>query len=172
MSFSKTTTSFRCRLHICHRRLRGSGRIKRMENSSDESEEEPPDSDNSEEDIGHHENTSIEGKSSLDSEDDPPENRRPGRNARTRAKVTLTLVTITYANWKTRQKYDNTFRKGSERKVETLRPLLFLRGRLVCNLLSYSQRTPDCFHLTLCIPSIDVSQFSSHWLSSLIIVPG
>ncbi|KAI0251942.1 armadillo-type protein [Lactifluus subvellereus] len=69
------------------KRLRGSGRTKRMENSSDESEEEHPDSDNSEEDTGHHKNSSIEGKPSLDSEDDPPENRRPGRDARTRAKT-------------------------------------------------------------------------------------
>jgi hypothetical protein len=57
-----------------------------MENSSDESEEEHSDTDNSEEDIRH---ASVGGKSSLDSEDDPPENRRPGRDARTRAKVTL-----------------------------------------------------------------------------------
>jgi len=71
------------------KRLRGSGRIKRMENSSDESDEGHPDSDTSEEDIGHHKNTSIEGKSSLDSEDDPPENRRPGRDARTRAKAKI-----------------------------------------------------------------------------------
>lgn len=60
----------------------------RRENSSSESEEERSESDNSVGDIEDHTSDSV-GRSSLNSEDDPPENRRPGRDARTRANVTL-----------------------------------------------------------------------------------
>lgn len=68
------------------RRLRA--RIMRRENSSSESEEEPSDSDNSEGEIEDHTSDSVGGRSSLNS-DDPPENRRPGRDARTRANVSF-----------------------------------------------------------------------------------
>jgi hypothetical protein len=61
----------------------------RRENSSSESEEERSDSDNSVGEIEDHTSDSVGGRSSLNSEDDPPENRRPGRDARTRANVTL-----------------------------------------------------------------------------------
>ncbi|KAH9990948.1 armadillo-type protein [Russula compacta] len=68
------------------KRLRGNGRNKRGEDYSDESEEEHSDS-NSSEDIGDHTSDSVGGRSS--SEDDPSENRRPGRDARTRAKAKI-----------------------------------------------------------------------------------
>jgi hypothetical protein len=59
----------------------------RRENSSSESEEEHFDSDNSVGDIGDHTSDSVGERSSLNSEDVRPENRRPGRDARTRANV-------------------------------------------------------------------------------------
>ncbi|KAH9985602.1 armadillo-type protein [Russula vinacea] len=69
------------------KRLRASGRGMRRENSSSESEEEHFDSDNSVGDIGDHTSDSVGERSSLNSEDVRPENRRPGRDARTRANV-------------------------------------------------------------------------------------
>jgi hypothetical protein len=63
----------------------------RGENSSDESEEERSDSDNSVGDIEDHTSDSVGVRSSQNSEDDPPENRRPGRDARTRANVTFSF---------------------------------------------------------------------------------
>lgn len=76
------------RLYV--RRLRAGGRSMRGENSSGESDEEPSDSDESVGDIEDHTGDSLGGRS-PNSEDDPPENRRPGRDARTRANVTFSL---------------------------------------------------------------------------------
>jgi len=73
------------------RRLRGSGRNKRGEDSSDESEKQHSDSDNNEEDIGDDTSDSVGERLSLNSEEDPSESRRPGRDARARAKVTLSF---------------------------------------------------------------------------------
>jgi hypothetical protein len=67
----------------------------RGENSSDESEDERSESDDSVED---HASESTVGRSPPNSEDDPPENRRPGRDARTRANVILLFLFIAYAN--------------------------------------------------------------------------
>ena len=75
------------------RRLRGNGRNKREGDYSDEPEEDDSDS-NSSEDIGDHTSDSVGGRSS--SEDDPSENRRPGRDARTRAKVTPLLSLVLF----------------------------------------------------------------------------
>lgn len=61
----------------------------RDENSSDESEDEHSESDNSVGDVEDHTSDSAVGRSPPNSEDDPPENRRPGRGARTRANVIL-----------------------------------------------------------------------------------
>ncbi len=60
----------------------------RGENNSDESEDERSESDSSVGD-GDHTSDSAVGRSPPNSEDDPPENRRPGRDARTRANVIL-----------------------------------------------------------------------------------
>jgi hypothetical protein len=67
----------------------------RGENSSDESEDERSESDDSVED---HTSDSAVGGSPPNSEDDPSENRRPGRGARTRANVVLLFLIIAYAN--------------------------------------------------------------------------
>jgi len=68
------------------KRLRASGRNKRGGDSSDESEEERSDSDNnSEEDIENHTSDSVGARLSPN----PSENRRPGRDARTRAKAKI-----------------------------------------------------------------------------------
>ena len=73
------------------RRLRAGGRNLRDENSSDESEDERSESDNS---VGDdHTSDSAVGRSPPNSEDDPPGNRRPGRDARTRANVTFFIIT-------------------------------------------------------------------------------
>lgn len=85
------------------RRLRGSGRNKRGEDSSDESEEDHSESDNSETDNGDDASDSVGERRSLNP-DDPSETRRPGRHARTRAKVTLSYFTLVYADWRTRQR--------------------------------------------------------------------
>jgi len=82
--------------HLYVRRLRAGGRNIRGENSSDESEEEHFDSDNSVGDIEDHPSDSAVGRSSLNSGDDLPENRRPGRDARTRANVILLFFSIAY----------------------------------------------------------------------------
>ncbi len=71
-------------LHV--RRLRGNSRNRRGDDSSDESEEEHSDSDD-EEDTGNDTSDSVGERSSLNSEEDPSASRRPGRDARTRAKV-------------------------------------------------------------------------------------
>jgi hypothetical protein len=73
------------------RRLRAGGRNLRGENSSDELEDEHSSSDNSVGDVEDHTSDSAVGRSPPNSEDDPPlaENRRPGRDARTRANVIL-----------------------------------------------------------------------------------
>lgn len=67
----------------------------RGENNSDESEDERSESDDSVED---HASDSAVGTSPPNSQDDPPENRRPGRDARTRANVILLFLFIDYAN--------------------------------------------------------------------------
>lgn len=66
----------------------------RGENSSDESEDERSESDNSVGDVEDHTSDSAVGRSPPNSEDDPPENRRPGRDARTRANVILLFLFI------------------------------------------------------------------------------
>jgi hypothetical protein len=66
------------------RRPRGSGRNRRLGDSSDISDE-PFDSDSEENTDDHVGFPDIH--STLGSEDDPVENPRPGRDARTRAKV-------------------------------------------------------------------------------------
>ncbi|KAN0111727.1 Armadillo-type fold [Russula decolorans] len=71
------------------KRLRAGGRNIRGENSSDESEDERSESNNSVEDIEDHTSDSAVGRSPPNSEDDPPENRRPGRDARTRANAKI-----------------------------------------------------------------------------------
>ncbi|KAI9511424.1 armadillo-type protein [Russula earlei] len=71
------------------KRLRGSGRNQREENSSERSDEEHSDPDNSEKGIEDNTSDSICSKSSPNSEDDPSESRRPGRDARTRAKAKI-----------------------------------------------------------------------------------
>ena len=76
------------------RRLRGSGRNKRGEESNDESEEDYSDSDNTETDNGDDTSDSVGERRSLNSDEDPSETRRPGRDARTRAKVTLYLLIL------------------------------------------------------------------------------
>jgi hypothetical protein len=70
------------------RRPRGSGRNRRLGDSSDISDERL-DSDDSEANIDDHVDDSLDVQSTSDSEDDPVVNLRPGRDARTRAKVTL-----------------------------------------------------------------------------------
>jgi len=67
------------------RRLRGNSRNRRGDDSSDESEEEHSDSDD--EDTGNDTSDSVGERPSLNSEEDPSASRRPGRDARTRAKV-------------------------------------------------------------------------------------
>ncbi|KAF8491907.1 armadillo-type protein [Russula emetica] len=71
------------------KRLRAGGRNMRGENSSDESEDERSESDNSVGDVENHTSDSAVGRSPPNSEDDPPENRRPGRDARTRANAKI-----------------------------------------------------------------------------------
>lgn len=71
-------------LHI--RRLRGNGRNKRGDDSSDESEEGYPDSDDDAEDTRDDTSDSVGERPLLNSED-PSATRRPGRDARARAKV-------------------------------------------------------------------------------------
>jgi hypothetical protein len=68
----------------------------RGENSSDESEDERSESDMG--DVEDHTSDSAVGRSPPNSEDDPPENRRPGRDARTRANVILLFLFIAYAD--------------------------------------------------------------------------
>jgi hypothetical protein len=70
------------------RRPRGSGRNRRLGDSSDISDEHL-DSDDSEENTHDHIDDPPDMQSTLGSEDDPAESLRPGRDARTRAKVTL-----------------------------------------------------------------------------------
>jgi len=70
----------------------------RGENSSDESEDERSEFDNSVGDVEGHTSDSAAGRSPPNSEDVPPENRRPGRDARTRANVILLFRFIAYAN--------------------------------------------------------------------------
>ena len=72
------------------RRLRGS-RNKRGETDSEKSEEHS-DSENSD-DIGDHTSDSVDARSSPSSDD---ENRRPERDARTRAKVTVLLSSLSF----------------------------------------------------------------------------
>lgn len=61
----------------------------RGEDSSSESDEERSDSDNSVGDIEDPTSDPVEGRSPPNSEDDLADNRRPGRDARTRANVSL-----------------------------------------------------------------------------------
>ncbi|KAH9039613.1 armadillo-type protein [Lactarius pseudohatsudake] len=70
------------------KRPRGSGRNRRFGDSSDISDGHL-DSDNSEENTDDDINDSPDMQSTLSSEDDPAENRRPGRDARTRAKAKI-----------------------------------------------------------------------------------
>lgn len=72
-------------MHV--RRLRGNGRNKRGDDSSDESEEHPDSDDEDEDDTGDDTSDSIGERPSLNSEEDPSVTRRPGRDARARAKV-------------------------------------------------------------------------------------
>lgn len=84
-------------MHV--RRLRGNGRNKRGDDSSDESEEEHPDSDDDdEEDTGDDTSDSVGDRPLLNSEEDPSATRRPGRDARARAKVIFSLNAIVYAD--------------------------------------------------------------------------
>ncbi|KAI0280430.1 armadillo-type protein [Russula aff. rugulosa BPL654] len=71
------------------KRLRAGGRNLRGENSSDDSEDERSESDSSVGDVEDHSSNSAVGRSPPNSEDDAPENRRPGRDARTRANAKI-----------------------------------------------------------------------------------
>lgn len=76
------------------RRLRGNGRNKRDDDSSDESEEEhshSDDDDDEEEDTGDETGDSVGERPLLNSEEDPSATRRPGRDARARAKVNFSF---------------------------------------------------------------------------------
>jgi len=70
------------------KRARGSGRNRRLEDSSDISDEHL-DSDDSEENTDDHIDDLPDMQSTLGSEDDPAESQRPGRDARTRAKAKI-----------------------------------------------------------------------------------
>ena len=89
--------------HRNTRRSRGSGRNKRLEDSSDISDGHL-DSDDSEAIVDDHVDDYPDVQSTLGSEDDPAENLRPGRDARTRAKVTLFLIVTAHANYQGRRK--------------------------------------------------------------------
>jgi hypothetical protein len=123
------------------RRLRGSGRNKRGEDSSDESEEDHSESDNSEADNGDDASDSVGERRSLNSED-PSETRRPGRDARTRAKVTLN-VSILWFRLTGEPGKDKTTRTKEdwEKGVRN-------NGAYFCTLkilLSYLMLAPGCF---------------------------